>query len=129
MTNLNSTHEWYTVSLFVGHPDNSSLNGSTPWITMKYKSEVTGDIQRRAGLCGVEEALFNGPCELFGAGGALYQNYSMDTRSFYSSDRIYTNSTEMEIELEVVWPVGVPGIPIYIDGMKVWEIEWGTISR
>ena len=132
MTHLNSSHEWYTVSLAIGHPATIPLNDSVPWITMKYLNDVSGDIQRRTGLCGAANSPFFGgdePCELVGAGDSQYQLYGMDTRSFLSTDHIYTNSTEMLIEMEIVWPVGAPSIPVYLDQMRVWEIGRGSISR
>lgn len=117
--------------LRVGHPSDFSLaHNSPPWLTLSYKSAVTGDIQRRVGLCGeVDLPFVGGPGECdVGSGGALYQRYGMDTRSFYSTDGVYTNSTEMEIQLEVIWPVGVRNVPVFVDAMHVWEIEWGTVS-
>ncbi|KAF3036669.1 hypothetical protein E8E12_003176 [Didymella heteroderae] len=132
LTNLNYSHEWYTVQLHVGHPGTFTLlNGSPPWLTLSYKSAVTGDIQRRVGLCGeVGLPFIGGPgeCEFVGKDGQLYQRYGMDTRSFYGTDGIYTNATEMEIELEIVWPVGTRNVPVYVDAMHVWEIEFGTVS-
>lgn len=132
MTNLNASHEWYAVQLHVGHPGNFTLlNGSPPWLTLSYKSTVTGDIQRRVGLCGeVSLPFIGGPgeCESVGKDGQLYQRYGMDTRSFYSTDRVFTNATEMDIQLEIVWPVGTRNVPVYVDAMHVWEIEWGTVS-
>jgi hypothetical protein len=87
LTNLNSSHEWYTVELHIGHPSNFTLlNGSPPWLTLSYKSAVTGDIQRRVGLCGqVELPFISGPgeCEFEGKDGQLYQRYGMDTRSLF----------------------------------------------
>ena len=92
---------------------------------------MTGDVQRRVGLCGeVKLPFIGGPgeCEFIGKEGALYQRYGMDTRSFYSTDRIYTNATEMEIKLDILWPVGVRNVPVFVDAMHVLEIEWGTVS-
>lgn len=132
LINLSSSHEWYTVQLHIGHPSNFTLlNGSPPWLTLSYKSVVTGDIQRRVGLCGqVELPFISGPgeCEFEGENGQLYQYYGMDTRSFYSTDGVYTNATKMDIELEIVWPVGTRNVPVYVDAAHVWEIEWGTVS-
>ncbi|KAL1653699.1 hypothetical protein SLS61_003847 [Didymella pomorum] len=126
------TNESFEVELHIGHPSNFTLlNGSPPWLTLSYKSAVTGDIQRRVGLCGqVELPFISGPgeCEFEGKDGQLYQRYGMDTRSFYSTDGVYTNATEMDIELEIVWPVGTRNVPVYVDAMRVWEIEWGTVS-
>ncbi|KAJ8112547.1 hypothetical protein OPT61_g5108 [Boeremia exigua] len=132
MTNLNSSHEWYTVSISVGHADPAPLDGSAPWLRMTYRNDVTSDVQRPTVLCGANGPPAHGrnrPCELSGKEGALYGDYGMDTRSFLGTDGVFTNSTEMDIELQIVWPVGTPSIPVFVDQMKVWEIESGVISR
>ncbi len=133
MTNLNSSHEWYTVNLAIGHGGNDPLTDSVPWFSMKYRNEVTSDIQRRAGLCGAATRPPNyvpsRPCELLGKEGAQYQKYGMDTRLFHTTDEMSTDATEMDIELHVVWPVGASSVPVLVDNLRVWEIEWGVISH
>jgi hypothetical protein len=39
MTELNTLHEWYRVSLPIGHPSCFLLNDLISWITMKYKND------------------------------------------------------------------------------------------
>lgn len=120
------------MALHIGHPSSFPLlNDSPPWLTLSYKSAVTGDIQRRVGLCGeVTLPFVGGPgeCEEVGAQGQLYQRYGMDARSFYSTDGVYTQATEMQVLLEVVWPAGTGNVPVFVDAMHVWEIEWGSVS-
>lgn len=53
----------------------------------------------------------------------------MDVRANDSSERGSTNSTELEIEVQFVWPAGAAEFPVYVDGFGVWPIEWGSISR
>lgn len=132
MTGLEPSHEWYRVSLAIGHPSSFPLNDSTPWITLKYRNDVSGDIQRRMSLCGATNSLYysiDGPCDYTGNNGALYQKYGMDPRLFLGSDQITVNGTEILLELEIVWPVGSPSIPVFVDALRAWEIRWGTISR
>lgn len=135
LTNLNASHEWYSVDVYIGHADltNSPLNRTSPSVTMSYRSAVTGDIDRTISLCGFASTpRFYGtpyPCDLVGAGGAQYQRYGMDVRSFYGADRVYTTATEMEILLEIVWSAGVAEVPVFVDGAGVWEILIGSVSR
>jgi hypothetical protein len=56
-------------------------------------------------------------------------SYGMDFRTFYSTDEIFTNSTEMVIQLDIVWPVGAARVPVFVDGFAVRDIKWGTVSR
>ncbi|UPX18515.1 uncharacterized protein EKO05_0008814 [Ascochyta rabiei] len=135
MTNLNSSHEWYTVELYIGHANitHSPPTGTSPVISMRYKNAISGDIERSTSLCGfARTTTLNGipqPCRLFGADGAQYQSYGMDVRAFDSSHDRYTNATEMEISVEIAWPAGAVEVPVYVDGVGVWEIKWGSISR
>ena len=53
----------------------------------------------------------------------------MDVRLFDSSKNETNNATELDIELEIVWPAGAANAPVLVDGFGVWPIEGGSVSR
>jgi hypothetical protein len=122
------------MAIYVGHTNTNTTadNGLSPSIRISYRNEVSGDFSRIGGLCGFNRTpTYNEegwPCEYMGADGTVWAQYGMDTRLFLSGERL-TNGTEMDIELKFVWPEGASEVPVLMDGMRIWEIEWGSISR
>ena len=132
LTNLNSSHEWFKVSVFIGHANTNSTvdNGMSPSVRIGYRNEATSDVTRTRGLCGFARAPPFGksrPCDYIGADGTVWGKDGMDTRLFVSSER-ETDATEMDVDLKFVWARGASEVPILVDGMRLWEIEWGSVE-
>ena len=122
------------MAIYIGHANTNTTanNDLSPSLRISYRNEVSGDISRIGGLCGFARTPTydekGWPCEYTGVDGTMWAPHEMHIRLFLGGKRL-TNATEMDIELKFVWPEGASEVPVLMDGMRIWEIEWGTISR